>query len=135
MFYEYRCGYCGNIHESQTFARIGEVFPNFPCECGNSLIRIVSVPNTTPVSVNRTYFNHTVGDYVTGTKDFERKLREGQRKQSERLGYDQSYVPVYPSEARAYNESAANNDRMNGNSVENYGRIYNKTDDKKTIIT
>lgn len=134
MFYEYVCQNCGNIHESQTFARVGEVFPNFPCECGSDLIRAVSIPNTTPIAIGETYYNYTVGDYVTGTKDFERKLREGQHRMSERLGYDQSFAPIYPSERKAHTESTASNDGVGGESVERYRRERNLIDEKKTII-
>jgi len=53
---------------------------------------------------------------------------------SERLGYDQKFAPIYPSEAKAYHESTANDDKVKGESIEKYGRIYNKINDKRTII-
>lgn len=135
MFYEYLCDGCGIGYESQTFTRIGEAIPDRTCECGGDLIRAVSLFNATPIALSTTYFNHTVGDYVTGSRDFERKLREGQYRMSERLGYDQSFAPIYPSERQAYCESTASNDTENGESVERYKRIRNLVDEKKTIIT
>jgi hypothetical protein len=134
MFYEYACNKCGLAYETQTFARIGEAIPDRTCECGGDLIRAVSLFNCTPVALNTPYFNHTVGEYVTGTRDFERKLRDGQRRMSERLGYEQSFAPIYPSERQHHVESTASNDGQHGESVERYARIRNETNDKRTII-
>lgn len=135
MFYEYSCDKCGCGYESQTFVRIGEAIPDRTCECGGDLIRAVSLFNCTPVALNTPVFNHTVGDYVTGSRDFERKLHEGQQRMSERLGYDQKFTPMYPAEHKHHVESTASKDGVNGESVEKYGRIYNKVNPKKTIIT
>lgn len=132
MWYEYRCD-CGLVHEYQAFERIGSTLPGVSCSCGGDLIRIVSVPNVTPQQDG--YFNHTVGQFVTSTKDFERKLKDGQRRMSERLGYEQSFTPVYPSERKSYVESHASDGPDKGESVEKYGRIYNKVNEKRTIIT
>jgi hypothetical protein len=135
MFYEFLCDQCGLGYESQTFVRIGAAIPDRTCECGGDLIRAVSLFNATPVALSTPVFNHTVGDYVTGSKDFERKLREGQHRMSERLGYEQSFAPMYPSEHKSYVESTASNDRESGESVERYARLRNIVDEKKTIIT
>lgn len=135
MLYEYRCDLCGGAYESQTFARIGTAIPDRACGCGGDLVRTVSLFNCTPVALNTTYFNYTVGEYVTGSRDFERKLHEGQRRMSERLGYDQTYTPIYPSERQHYVESRASNDGADGESVERYARGRNQIDHTKTIIT
>jgi len=133
MFYEYLCDQCGLGYESQTFTRIGEALGR-TCECGGDLIRAVSLFNATPIALSTPVYNNAVGDYVTGAKDFERKLHEGQQRMSERLGYDQKYAPMYPAEHQAHVESKASHDGQNGESVERYRRLRNQIDTTKTII-
>lgn len=116
MLYEYVCDNCSAGFESLTFHRIGE--PLGLCHCCGSgdLIRCVSHLQVAPVVTP--YFNHSVGAVVTSNKDFEEKLRVGAELQSERLGIQHNYTPMYPSEARAYAETTASNDGMGGASLE-----------------
>lgn len=133
MFYEYRCNVCGGIYETQTFCQLGRTLDDRLCECGGQLLRICSVPQ---VSTDQDgYWNYTVGSYVTSTRDFEQKLRVGAERMSERLGYEQKFAPVYPSEKKAYNEQTAGNDGAAGESMEKYGRLNNLTNQQRTIIT
>lgn len=133
MFYEYRCNICGGGYETQTFTKLGGALHDRLCECGGDFIRICSIPQ---VSTDQPgYWNYTVGDYVTSTKDFEQKLRVGSERMSERLGYEQRFTPVYPSEKKAYNEKTAGNDTAQGETMEKYGRLNNLTNERRTIIT
>ena len=129
MFYEYRCDDCGLGYELQAFTRIGGVCSAQSCECGGDLIRHVSLFNCTPTQ--EPYFNHTVGSVVNSTKDFEHKLQEGSKHMSERLGYDQKYTPVYPSEGRAKVEREANTYSRHGSSFEKALRDYHNPDAKQ----
>lgn len=133
MWYEYRCRECGGVHETQRFTKLGRALDDRLCECGGELLRICSVPQTTPPPAEP-YWNYTVGDYVTSTRDFEEKLRIGGERMTERLGYEQKFTPVYPSEKRAYVESTASNDGAQGESMDKYARLRNETNDKQTII-
>lgn len=133
MFYEYRCDGCGGSYETQTFTKLGRALHDRLCECGGDFIRVCSIPQVGPAAPDA-YWNYTVGDYVTSTKDFEQKLRVGSERMSERLGYEQKFTPVYPSEKKAYNEKAASNDRAAGESMEKYGRLNNLINEQRTII-
>lgn len=132
MLYEYRCDRCELAYESLTFRKIGQVLDECPTACGGELVRIVSLFNVTPDI--EPYYNYTVGDYVTSTKDFEEKLRIGAEQQSERTGTLHEYTPVYPSEAKKHHETVASNDGHNGQSMERYGTVYDLSDKKKKII-
>lgn len=107
MWYEYRCGYCGRLYETQEFRRIGEQLElcgeNERYFCRGALIRIVSLPQVTPADA-APYFNHSVGQMVTSTRDFEEKLRIGSEKASEESGIEHRYVPLYPAEGRKHVE-------------------------------
>jgi hypothetical protein len=136
MLYDYICEDCEIAYSSPTFQKIGDLLDGARCaECNGNLVRAVSLFNATPVSCSQPYFNYAVGDYVTSTSDFEHKLREGAKRQSERLGYDQNYVPVYPAEKKAWDHKYASNDTKNGETVEYYRRRSNLVNDKRTIIT
>lgn len=133
MLYEYLCDSCGLGIESLSFRKIGQVLDDCPeSDCDGELVRCVSLFNVTPVI--QPYFNHTVGDYVTSTRDFEEKLRVGAEKQTERTGTQHTYTPVYPSESKAHQEKVANNDGQNGQSMDRYGNVYNLTNKKRKIF-
>ena len=139
MWYEYRCNNCGSDYETQQFATIGrklvdESNTDVLCYCGGNYIRIVSLPQVSPASPDA-YWNYTTGSVVSSNRDFEQQLRIGAERMSERLGYEQRFTPVYPSEKRAYTESTANNDGEHGQSVEKYAKHWNLTNKKRTIIT
>lgn len=96
MWYEYRCNNCGDLWESQLFAKIGEYVAW--CDCGGRYQRIVSVPQTRPSA--EPYFNYAVGDYVKDDADFKRKLHAKAIDNSNLTGVDHSYEPVYPSDLK-----------------------------------
>jgi hypothetical protein len=134
MWYEYRCDNCGLAYETQTFTRLGRTLDDRLCECGGDLLRIASnlqCATATP----EPYWNYTVGDYVTSSRDFEEKLRIGAEKMTERLGYEQHFTPVYPDEKKSYVESTASNDGANGESMERHSKLQNIVNDKRKIIT
>lgn len=54
---------------------------------------------------------------------------------SERLGYEQKFSPVYPSEKNAYVESTASNDGEQGQSIEKYSKLHHTKNERRTIIT
>lgn len=114
MLYEFVCEDCGLGYESFEFRGIGRYLRD--CECGGRVLRCVSRMQVAPVIAP--YFNHSVGAYVKSTRDFEEKLRIGAEVQSERLGLEHRYTPMYPSEARAHAESTASRDGRGGASLE-----------------
>lgn len=134
MWYEYRCVNCRDIYETQRFSKLGRTLDEVCGGCGGDLVRIVSSPQVTP-SAPDAYWNYTTGSVVTSSRDFERQLKLGAERMSERLGYEQHFTPVYPSEKNAYTESTANNDGAHGESIEKYSRIHNVTNSRRTIIT
>jgi len=128
-WYEYVCDNCGLAYESQIFHKIGECISD--CECGGRVLRIVSTFRTVPAA--EPYFNHTTGSVVTSNRDFEKQLARASAEQSERLGCDHRYVPMYPSEARAQFERTASKDGESGESVERYARIHHKPSTTRII--
>src|SRR5215468_7168476 len=101
MWYEYRCDACGAAYETQYFTGIGRTLVDVRCVCGGNYVRIVSLPQVSPASPDA-YWNYTTGSVVTSNRDFEQQLRIGAEQMSERLGYEQRFTPVYPSEKKAY---------------------------------
>lgn len=128
MLYEYVCTVCDARWEIPWFTRIGEPLVDmngmtvFCPEHSMPLIRCVSNPQVRPADPEP-YFNYSVGDYVKSNKDFEEKLRIGAEQQSERLGIEHRYAPVYPSESRAMFSKVASNDGSHGESVERLQRL------------
>jgi hypothetical protein len=107
MWYEYRCEVCGQTHETQEFRRIGTMLCG--CPCGGRVLRIVSMPQVAPASPDA-YFNYSIGEVCTSTKDFETKLALNARKATDKDGIPRQFSPVYPAEGRAHAESVSKTD-------------------------
>lgn len=91
MIYGYRCRECGAARDSTGRDDVQR------CSCGGlskrdyRQVQIGSSPFTP-------HFNHAVGQHVTSKREFEDALKRGSDANSERVGMDHNYAPVYPGD-------------------------------------
>jgi hypothetical protein len=97
------------VYETQEFRGIGEILSGCGPQCNGTLIRIVSMPQVAPPSPDA-YFNYTIGEVCTGTRDFEAKLALNARKMTDADGIERNFQPVYPEEGRKMAEAASTSD-------------------------
>src|SRR5579863_6950986 len=98
MLYEFRCDGCGAIHEDQHFTKVGYDHEELRCCVGYALIRMVSLPQVRPISLQEPYFNHNVGTWIKDDADLTRQLKRKAERNSELTGTDHNYIPVYPGD-------------------------------------
>lgn len=67
-------------------------------DCGLEAIRYYTVP---VVHLFSEHFNHTLNRPVSSSKDFDAGLKRAEEEASARLGFDQKFVRVDPSDKQA----------------------------------
>jgi putative FmdB family regulatory protein len=100
MFYEYKCKSCGTTHHRTSRE------PPASCDvCGEASIRRVWGFQMMPVM--HEHRSSVTGTVVSDRSHLQRDLDVAAAKQSERLGYDQKYAIVDPTDTKALRVSAA----------------------------
>lgn len=90
--HDLRCSSCGSTRE--VYAPLHEPPAPEPCPCGGILRRVFHAPAVVHGPVTETHFNRAVGKVVRSTREFRSELSRKSDEMSERLGYEQRYVPV-----------------------------------------
>jgi len=97
--YQYRCSACSVVGE--TFRKLSDD-PMVTCpECGKDDLRRLYSFSLQPVM--HEHFNHSVGELVSGRRDFAEKLRRKSEEASEQTGIPHNYVPVDLSDSEGLN--------------------------------
>lgn len=89
--YEFRCRSCGATKESLSRNPT-------PCNCGDIFRRVFSFSTSTDLPA---HFNHSVGSYVSNSRQFNDALKQKSDEASEHFGTTINYSPVDYSDRAA----------------------------------